>query len=291
MLLMDLISKESLMRLIRTAPLLLPILTCLFVGNLNCSAVQAQANLLLNGDFQNPGAPVIFFYDNNTNNTGTASDILGWLAFANPDESSWVQISRESESSANWILDLSGSDLTAPGFVGLAGIQTADSARPRVTPLETYKATVTYDNYFEPAGISYFIDWFNAGGGLISSVGGRLSDPNGPGNYEPLTQVMEITGSAPLNAVFAGVRFQSSNGAFSGAAADNFQLIQLTGTAPPTASIVVAPNGAVQINFTGVLQFSATVDGDFNNVPGNPASPYIIPPTSPLFGQFFRASN
>jgi hypothetical protein len=194
---------------------------CLLVGAANCS--QAAVNLLTNGDFEFD-TPTFFYYDNNTGNTGTATDVPGWEAFANVDPSSWVQVSEDSGLPGDWILNLSGSDITAGGFLGLAGVKTAVGSRPAVTPGNGYNATVTYDNYYTPAGISYYIDWFDAGGSLLSSSGGPLPDPNGPDVFAPHTQLLQISGTAPASAASAGVRFQSRNGSFAGASADNFTL-------------------------------------------------------------------
>jgi hypothetical protein len=204
-------------------------------------AGDASGNLLDNGGFQDPATPAFFYYDNNTGNTGTAFDVPGWEAFANVDPSSWVLISFNSPVVGNVVLDLSGSDSTATGFVGLAGIQTAVGSRPPVTPGTPYKASVTFDDYFAPAGISYFIDWFDIGGSLISSDGGDLGDPNGPLTYEPLVQTGMVAGIAPANAVTAGVRFQSENGLFAGAQADNFSLV------PEPSSLVLTAVAALAL--------------------------------------------
>jgi hypothetical protein len=198
---------------------------------------QAQ-NLLFNGDFE-LDTPVFFFYDNNTGNTGTATDVPGWEAFANVDSSSWVQVAEQS-GTGNWILDLSGSDFTAPGFVGLAGIKTAVGNRPAVASGAPYQATVTYDNYFTSAGISYYIDWFDGGGALLSSSGGPLGDPNGPLAFAPTTQSFDVAANAPVGAASAGVRLESANGGFAGASADNFTF----GAIPEPGTIALAMLGA-----------------------------------------------
>ena len=183
---------------------------------------RLDPQLLYNGDFE-LDTPTFFYYDNNTGNTGTALDVPGWEAFANADPSSWVQVSEDTPTvPGDWVLNLSGSDVTGPGFVGLAGIKTAVANRPAVTPGLLYHATVTYDNYFAPAGISYFIDWFGGGGTPLGSTGGLLADPNGPLGFDPHNQLLQIVGAAPAGAATAGVRFESANGGFAGATADNF---------------------------------------------------------------------
>ena len=197
------------------------------------NAAHAHPQLLYNGDFEFD-TPTFFYYDNNTGNTGTALDVPGWEAFANADPSSWVQVSEDTPTvPGDWVLNLSGSDVTGPGFVGLAGIKTAVANRPAVTPGQLYHATVTYDNYFAPAGISYFIDWFGGGGAPLGSTGGLLADPNGPLGFDPHNQLLQIVGAAPAGAATAGVRFESANGGFAGATADNFHfgLIPEPGTA------------------------------------------------------------
>jgi hypothetical protein len=210
---------------------------CLILG----VAGQTQGNLLVNGDFQSK-TPTFFYYDNNTNNTGTAADVPGWLAFAAVDVSSWVMIS-EQTGTGNWVLDLSGSDFTTGNHVGLAGIKTAVASRPAVTPGFTYNASVTYDNYSTPAGVSYYIDWFDAGGSALGSIGGALGDPNGSGTFAPTTQLFQVSGVAPANAAKAGVRFQSENGSYAGATADNFAFTAV----PEPASMALIALGALAI--------------------------------------------
>ena len=79
---------------------------------------------------------------------------------------------------------------------------------------------MTFDNV-EPAGVSYFMDWFNAGGNNIASVSRSLDDPN-PLVFAPFTQRFAISGIAPPNAVRAGVRIECSNPDFVTGTADNF---------------------------------------------------------------------
>ncbi len=177
------------------------------------SWVLAQSNLLYNGNFELTQSE--FYYENlATNRFG----LPGWEAFATGDANSWVQVS---QASSNWRLDLAGSDADKPDFVGRAGLQTAVSNRVVVIPGGRYFATVTYDNE-EPAGVSYFIDWFNSGGNKVASAGGLLDDPNGPLVFAPFTQRLVVLGIAPANAVRAGVRLECSNPDFVTATADNF---------------------------------------------------------------------
>ncbi len=174
----------------------------------------AQTNLLYNGNLEQTQTEFYFEADFPTNQF----DLPGWEAFGSGDANSWVLVSHEP---SNWRLDLAGSDADAIDFVGLAGLKTAVSNRVPVIPGRAYYATVTYDNE-EPAGASYFIDWFNAGGNNFNSVGGALDDPNGPLVFAPFTQRLVILGTAPASAVRAGVRFQISNPDFVTATADNF---------------------------------------------------------------------
>jgi len=184
----------------------------------------AQSNLLYNGNLELTQTEYTFDGFEPTNQF----DLPGWEAFATGDANSWVLVSHEPN---NWRLDLAGSDANALDFIGLAGLKTAVSNRVSVIPGQNYSATVTYDNE-EPAGISYFIDWFNAGGNNFSSVGGALDDPNGPLVFAPFTQRLVVSGIAPTNAVRAGVRFECSNPDFVSATADNFTL-----AIPPVLSI------------------------------------------------------
>ena len=185
------------------------------------SLAPAQPNLLYNGDFE-LHTLTNFYYNPGASSPDSPVAVPGWEAFATNDSSSWVLVSQDG-TSGNWVLDLSGSSATASDLVGLAGMQTAITNRPVVTPGAGYSATVTYDNNYDPVGIAYFIDWFDASGVLLGSSGGGLNDPNGPGNYAPLTQAFEIDGVAPAGAARAGVRFQSASATFEAARADNFQ--------------------------------------------------------------------
>jgi hypothetical protein len=185
---------------------------------------QAVANMLVNGDLE--ASPAFSYFDGVSSTDPNL--VPGWTMFGDgpPDASSWVQVSYDAV--GNTIdLDLAGSETSAADsdFIGLSGIKTAVASRPAVSPGASYIASVTYDNYFTAAGISYFIDWFDVGGSLIGSAGGPLGDPNGPFVYAPYSQLFQVAGTAPAGAVAAGVRFQSSNDGFSGAAADNFRLV------------------------------------------------------------------
>jgi hypothetical protein len=173
----------------------------------------AQSNLLYNGNFELTQSE--FYYDSQSTNQFA---LPGWEAFATGDAAnSWVDVFRDT---SNWRLDLSGSDADQANFFGLAGLQTAVSNRVVVIPGKTYYATLTWDNE-EPAGVSFFIDWFNGGGNNFASVGGLLDDPN-PLVFAPFTQRFAVLGIAPANAALAGVRIQCSNPDFVTGTADNF---------------------------------------------------------------------
>lgn len=60
---------------------------------------------------------------------------------------------------------------------------------------------------------------------------------------------------------------------------------------PPTIAIGRAGNGDVEVNFTGILQWKAAVDGTFEDVPGNPSGKYTIPQSELVSGEprFFRS--
>jgi hypothetical protein len=72
--------------------------------------------------------------------------------------------------------------------------------------------------------VAFFLDWYDAGGNLISSEGGPIDDPNGPLTYQPYSQIHFIDATAPANAATAGVRLESGNPAYNGLAADHFDL-------------------------------------------------------------------
>lgn len=118
-------------------------------------------------------------------------------------------------------------------------MKTAVGSRPAVTAAVSYIATVTTDNYFGPNTTSFFIDWFDGGGSLLSSIGGAISDPNGPLTYDPYAQLFSVSGPAPASAAFAGVRFESGNASYNGLAADNFTF----DVVPEPTSLVVLVAG------------------------------------------------
>ncbi|MFO1489269.1 MAG: hypothetical protein U1F65_12410 [Verrucomicrobiota bacterium] len=60
---------------------------------------------------------------------------------------------------------------------------------------------------------------------------------------------------------------------------------------PPSLSIARETNGNVTVTFTGTLQTSTNVTGNYTDVSGGPASPYTIAKTNFLPAQFFRARN
>jgi hypothetical protein len=190
---------------------------------------DAAANSLVNGDLE--ASPSFTYFDGVSSTDPNL--VPGWTMFGDtpPDASSWVQVAFDGGANTT-DLDLSGSETSGADsdFFGLAGIMTAVGSRPSVAPGASYVASVTYDNYFGDAGISYFIDWFNGGGSLIGSTGGALADLNGPLGYDPYNQLFQVAGTAPAGAATAGVRFQSSNNGFAGAAADNFSLVPEPGS-------------------------------------------------------------
>ena len=63
------------------------------------------------------------------------------------------------------------------------------------------------------------------------------------------------------------------------------------GTPRPTLSIDALSNGDVRISFTGTLQSATNVNGVYSALPGNPASPFLIPKIAQHQRQFFRAVN
>lgn len=205
-----------------------------FLGIFGAVCVAQAQNLLVNGDLEL--SPAFTYYDGS--DLTIADDVPGWTLLSVGDASSWVQVAFDAGASTTDV-DLSGSETNGadPDFIGMSGLQTAVLSRPAVTPAGMYSATVTYDNYFAPAGISYFIDWFDAGGALLGSAGGLLPDPNTPPVFTPYTQLLEVAGVAPAGAATAGVRFISENGSFAGATADNFTLSSVP--EPCSASMIM----------------------------------------------------
>jgi hypothetical protein len=199
-----------------------------------CGAVpvgQAQVNLLTNGGFETPPNTYYDGFD-----PSTADDEPGWVAFLGAADGSYVLTSAEMDPLAG------GTDLDMGiGPMG-GGVQTAPGSRPAVVALAPYKPTVTTDNYFAGTGVAYFIDWFDTGGSLVSSIGGPLADAD-PFTYAPYTQLYAVTGSAPVGAVSAGVRFESGNAGYAGLAADNFTLCLI----PEPGSLALAGAGGVAL--------------------------------------------
>ena len=62
-------------------------------------------------------------------------------------------------------------------------------------------------------------------------------------------------------------------------------------TTSTTVGIARDPNGDLRVTFTGTLQSATNVAGTFNDVPGNPQDSYVIPATSQLQQQYFRAKG
>lgn len=207
---------------------------CAFLSVVGFVCVAQAQNLLVNGNLES--SPAFTYYDGS--DPTVADDVPGWTLLSFGDPSSWVQVAFDIGAGTTDV-DLSGSETNGddPDFVGMSGLQTAVASRPLVVPLTDYRASVTYDNYFSAAGISYFIDWFDIGGAPLGSVGGALPDPNGPFGYAPYTQQLQISGTAPLAAATAGVRLISENGVFAGAAADNFFFAVVP--EPSSAALVV----------------------------------------------------
>ena len=176
-----------------------------------CVISSAATNRLVNGDFE--ATPADTYFDGF--DPSVADDVPGWNLFVGAADGSYVLVN--GVGSGNVDVDM------ANGAAG-GGLETAAGSRPAVVPGDTYKAYVTYDNYFSASGAAYFIDWFDGGGSLLSSVGGPLGDPNGPFGYEPYSQLFQLTGIAPAGSAAAGVRFTSSTG-YNGLAADNFSFV------------------------------------------------------------------
>lgn len=182
---------------------------CLFLGAANSSHA---VNLLTNGGFE-AGSGSVYF---DGSDSSVADDEPGWELFLGASDGSYVLVSPE----PNPLAGTRDADMgIGPGG---GGLKTAVGSRPAVTPTISYIATVTSDNYFGPNTTSFFIDWFNGGGALLSSIGGGLTDPNGPLTYAPYTQLFSVSAAAPAGAASAGVRFQSGDGSYNGLAADQF---------------------------------------------------------------------
>lgn len=175
------------------------------------SAARAQ-NRLYNGNLELTPAEV--YYDGFDLNL--ADDVPGWRMFVGEADGSWVYVNEVGTSNVD--VDL------APGPMG-GGLETAELSRPQVVSGHSYTATTTYDNYSASNGAAYFIDWFDDGGVLLSSVGGELGDPNGPSLFFPYSQKFTVAGIAPNNAATAGVRFIAGTGSYAGLTADNFSFV------------------------------------------------------------------
>jgi hypothetical protein len=194
---------------------------------------QAQ-NLLTNGDLES--TPFDVYYDGFT--PSAAGDVPGWNLFLGAADGSYVYV--HGVGSGNVLADLQA--LPTQG-----GMETAALSRPPVTAGQSYLASLTTDNYFPPTLTSYFIDWFDGGGSLLSSSGGGpLGDPNGPFVFAPTTQSFSVSAVAPAGAVRAGVRLITGDAAYSGLTADNFNLSQVP--EPCTASLIGLA-GLVLVNF------------------------------------------
>lgn len=172
---------------------------------------MAAVNLLVNGDLQ--ATPADVYFDGFT--PAVADDVPGWEMFLGSADGSYVLVSDEAD--GNIDLDM------ANGPAG-GGLRTAAGSRVPIVPGGFYGATLTFDNYFNDAAAAYFIDWFDAGGTLLSSSGGLLPDPNGPFVFLPYAQKLGIQANAPAGAASAGVRL-TSNGGYNGLTADNFTFI------------------------------------------------------------------
>ncbi len=203
------------------------IAVCLVLAAAHGASAQ---NLLTNGDFE--ATPANVYYDGFDPNV--ADDVPGWLISLGAADGSYVLVSLDG-SAGTWDVD------TANGAAG-GGIETALGSRPAVTPGNSYRAALTYDNYFGATAAAYFIDWFDAGGALLSSTGGELGDPNGPLTYAPYAQLLSTVGVAPAGAASAGVRFASGNPGYNGLAADNFALTLIP---EPSGLALAACGGAL----------------------------------------------
>jgi hypothetical protein len=206
--------------------------SCMFVAlAVFCLAERsssAAVNLLVNGDLQATPADVYF----DGFDPSVSDDVPGWELFLGAADGSYVLVSDEADSN----IDLDMGNGPAGG-----GLRTAPGSRVPVSPGGLYGASLTYDNYFAPAGAEYYVDWFDGGGTLLSSSGGPLADPNGPFGYAPYTQKLEFAVHAPAGAASAGVRLTSANSGYGGLAADNFSFVP----EPSTALLLVLAASAL----------------------------------------------
>lgn len=60
---------------------------------------------------------------------------------------------------------------------------------------------------------------------------------------------------------------------------------------PPTLSVTRESTGDVRVAFTGILTHATSIAGEFEPVPGSPASPYVLPAAQLSPRQFFRARS
>ena len=190
------------------------ILVCLILVSV-AGATHGQ-NMLVNGNLDSTPADVYFDGFDPT----LADDVPGWTLFLGAADGSYVLVN---SSPTPFDVDM------GIGPAG-GGLMTAPGSRPAVVSGAGYTASLTYDNYFAATTTSYFIDWFDGGGALLSSSGGLLGDPNGAATYDPYGQSFSVAGTAPLGAATAGVRFSSGDFLYGGLAADNFSLVPEPGS-------------------------------------------------------------
>jgi len=122
--------------------------------------------------------------------------------------------------------------------------------------------------------------------------GGPLGDTllNGtPSQYVLRGIFRDVTYPIPAGATDLAIRFEGNSTFFNEVMAWDNVRITAGGADPPPISI--RRSGAdVVVNFTGVLQSSATVNGTYTDVIGA-VSPFAIPPASQGTQQFYRARN
>ena len=174
------------------------------------SAVGTARASLVNGDFNSTPARVYF----DGTDSSIADDLPGWILSLGAADGSWIDVN----------VGPPGNPFELDMGVGTSGggLMTAPGSRQAVVAGSSYIATCTSDNYFNATGADFRIDWFNASGGLISSIGGSISDSNGKNTFAPFTQTYSVSGVAPALALSAGVRFTSGSSGFNGLTADNF---------------------------------------------------------------------
>jgi hypothetical protein len=194
----------------------------------------ARASLLVNGDFNSTPARVYF----DGRDPNVADDVPGWiLVLGETTGGSWIDVNTGVPTDSGNVFDV---DMGVGSPAGQ--LQTAPSSWPAVIAGTSYIATCTADNYFNATGSSFFIDWFDASGVLISSIGGSVGDPNGKNTFLPYTQTFTRSGAAPALAVSAGVRFTSGNSNYEGLTVDNFTFAAVP---EPTGLALIGACGAV----------------------------------------------